>query len=83
MKKGMLFGLSHKEKRVKKINLLHFPVFTSKSFVILKLPSTDSKSMCDASLIFITIISPALVGTNINIPTNKSVLYIFGFHVTS
>ena len=30
MKKGMLFGLSHREKRVKKINLLHFPVFTSK-----------------------------------------------------
>ena len=28
MKKGMLFGLSHREKRVKKINLLHFPVFT-------------------------------------------------------
>ena len=44
MKKGMLFGLSHGEKRVKKINLLHFPVFTSKNFVILKLPepSTDS-----------------------------------------
>ena len=39
----MLFGLSHREKRVKKINLLHFPVFTSKHFVILKLaePSTD------------------------------------------
>ena len=46
MKKGMLFGLSHREKRVKKINLLHFPVFTSKKFVILKLPepSTDSIS---------------------------------------
>ena len=45
MKKGMLFGLSHREKRVKKINLLHFPVFISKIFVILKLPepSTDSK----------------------------------------
>ena len=43
MKKGMLFGLPHREKRVKKINLLHFPVFTSKNFVILKLPepSTD------------------------------------------
>ena len=43
MKKGMLFGLSHREKKVKKINLLHFPVFTSKNFVILKLPepSTD------------------------------------------
>ena len=42
MKKGMLFGLSHGE-RVKKISLLHFPVFTSKNFVILKLPepSTD------------------------------------------
>ena len=42
----MLFGLSHREKRVKKINLLHFPVFTSKKFVILKLPepSTDSCS---------------------------------------
>ena len=38
MKKGMLFGLSHREKRVKKINLLHFPVFTSKNSVILKLP---------------------------------------------
>ena len=45
MKKGMLFGLSRREKRVKKMNnLLHFPVFTSKNFVILKLPepSTDS-----------------------------------------
>ena len=43
MKKGMLFGLSHREKRVKKINLLHFP---RKNFVILKLPkpSTDSTS---------------------------------------
>ena len=46
MKKGMLFGLSHREKRVKKINLLHFPIFTfeiTKNFVILKLPepSTD------------------------------------------
>ena len=43
MKKGMLFDLSQREKRVKKINLLHFPVFTSKNFVILKLPepSTD------------------------------------------
>ena len=43
MKKGMLFGLSHREKRVKKINLLHFPVF---HFVILKLPepSTDCSS---------------------------------------
>ena len=43
MKKGMLLGLSHREKRVKKINLLHFPFFTSKNFVILKLPepSTD------------------------------------------
>ena len=43
MKKGMLFGLSHREKRAKKINLLHFPVFTSKSFMILKLrePFTD------------------------------------------
>ena len=44
MKKDMLFGLSHREKRRKrKINLLHFPVFTSKNFVILKLPepSTD------------------------------------------
>ena len=42
MKKGMLFGPSHREK-VKKINLLHFAVFTSKNFVILKLPepSTD------------------------------------------
>ena len=37
MKKG------NREKRVKKMNLLHFPVFTSKNFVILKLPqpSTD------------------------------------------
>ena len=43
MKKGMLFGLSRREKRVKKINLLHFPVFTSKNIVILKMPepSTD------------------------------------------
>ena len=40
----MLFDLLRRGKRVKKINLLHFPVFTSKNFVILKLPepSTDS-----------------------------------------
>ena len=39
-----VFGLSRREKRVEKINLPHFPVFTSKKFVILKLPepSTDS-----------------------------------------
>ena len=42
MKKGMLFGLAHREKRVKKINLLHFPVFTSKNFVILKLPEPST-----------------------------------------
>ena len=49
MKKGMLFGLSHKEKRVKKKNLLHFSVFTSKNFVILKLPepSTDCDKVRD------------------------------------
>ena len=48
MKKGILFGLSHREKRVKKINLLHFPVFTSQNFVILKLPkaSTNSLKIC-------------------------------------
>ena len=44
MKKGMLFGLSLREKRVKKINLLHFPVFTSKVFVILKLPEPSTYS---------------------------------------
>ena len=55
MKKGMLFGLSHREKRVKKINLLHFPVFTSKNFVILKLPepSTDSTSVYVSDFILI------------------------------
>ena len=41
MKEGMVFGLSHREKRVKKINLLHFQVFTSKNFVFLTEPSTD------------------------------------------
>ena len=55
MKKGMLFGLSHREKRVKKINLLHFPVFTSKNFVILKLPepSTSSTSVYESDFILI------------------------------
>ena len=39
MKKGMMEkGLSHREKGVKKINFLHVPIFTSKKFVILKLP---------------------------------------------
>ena len=40
----MLFDLLRRGKKVKKINLLHFSVFTSKNFVILKLPepSTDS-----------------------------------------
>ena len=37
-----VFGLSRREKRVEKINLLHFPVFTSKNFVILKLPETST-----------------------------------------
>ena len=43
MKKDMLFGLSHREKRIKNINLLHFLVSTLKNFLILKLPepSTD------------------------------------------
>ena len=43
MKKGTLFSLSHREKRVKKMNLLHFPVSTLKNFLILELaePSTD------------------------------------------
>ena len=41
----MLFGLSHREKEVKKMNLLHFPVSTLKNFLILELPkpSTDLK----------------------------------------
>ena len=41
----MLFGLSHREKRVKKI-LLHFLVSTLKNFLILELPepSTDLKA---------------------------------------
>ena len=39
MKKGMLIcGLSHREKRVKKMNLLHFPVSILKNFLILELP---------------------------------------------
>ena len=38
MKKGMLFKLSHREKRVKKMNLLHFPASTLKNFLILELP---------------------------------------------
>ena len=39
----MLFGLSHREKRVKKMNLLHFLLPTLKNFLILELPeqSTD------------------------------------------
>ena len=41
MKKGMLFGLSHREKRVKKINLLHFPVFNYfKKFCDFKIAGT-------------------------------------------
>ena len=51
MKRGMLFGLSHREKRVKKINLLHFPVFTSKNFVILKLPEPSTDCLCDVSVL--------------------------------
>ena len=50
MKKGMLFGLSHREKRVKKINLLHLAVFTSKNFVILKLPEPSTDSMLCSSI---------------------------------
>ena len=53
--KSILFGLSDREKRVKKINLLHFPVFTSKNFVILKLPepSTDSTSVYVSDFILV------------------------------
>ena len=47
MKKGMLFGLSHREK---KINLLHLAVFTSKNFVILKLPEPSTDSMLCSSI---------------------------------
>ena len=40
MKKGICFLVFRIEIKelIKKINLLHFPVFTSKNFVILKLP---------------------------------------------
>ena len=43
MKKGMGFGILHGEKRVKKMNLLHFLFSTLKNFLILQLPepSTD------------------------------------------
>ena len=43
MKKGMLFGLSHREKRVKKMNLLHFPASTLKNFLILELPEPSTE----------------------------------------
>ena len=42
MKKGMLFGLLHREQRVKKMNLLHFLVSTLKNFLILKLPESST-----------------------------------------
>ena len=44
IKKNMLFGLSYRDKRVLKMNLLHFSVSTLKNFLILELPepSTDS-----------------------------------------
>ena len=45
----MLFGLSHREKRVKKINLLHFLVFTSKNFVILMIAGTVHCFITNAS----------------------------------
>ena len=35
----MLFGLSHEEK-IEKMNLLHFPVFTSKKFCDFKIAGT-------------------------------------------
>ena len=38
IKKGMLFCLSHRDKRVEITNLLHFLVSTSKNFPILELP---------------------------------------------
>ena len=43
MKKGMLFGLSHREKRFEKMNLLHFLVSTLRNFLFLESPepSTD------------------------------------------
>ena len=58
MNKGMLFGLSHREKRDEKLNLLHFPVFTSKNVVILKLPepSTDSIYMHFISIMLVILI---------------------------
>ena len=44
IKKGTLLCLSHRNKRVEKMNLLHFSVSTLKNFLILELPesSTDS-----------------------------------------
>ena len=52
MKKGMLMVFRIEKKRVKKINLQHFPVFASKSFVILKLrkPSTDCLILLSAAM---------------------------------
>ena len=47
MKKGMLFGLSHGEKGIKKTNLLHFSVSTLKNFLILELPEPSTDFQAD------------------------------------
>ena len=54
MKKGLLFGLSHRDKRVEKMNLPHFSVSTLENFLILKLPepSTNSEATAGCTLFF-------------------------------
>ena len=46
MKKGMPFGVSHRNKRVEKMNLLPFLISIFKNFLILEVPepSTDCET---------------------------------------
>ena len=92
MKKGMLFGLSHRGKRVKKINLLHFSVFTSKKFVILKLPKPSTDFQAQPSIHsgiwhikqFLENFAVVMINglNNLNTPLKRSVIFTRTWAIT-
>ena len=55
----MLFGLSHREKRVKKMNLLHFPVSTLKNFLILELPEPSTDFFTSKNFVILKLPEPS------------------------
>ena len=81
MKTGMLFGLSHREKRVKKIHSLHFPFFTSKNFVILKLPNPSTDCLL-RSLVRLTILHNSILHKLTMHPWSNPYLWLIWIQLT-